>query len=340
MGLQNRSNGGKIQRYRSSSVQEYRCFESWNLDKRKTTKTPYTSMPMLQTPSSCSEPSFCKSAQYSRSSFEMVWTIRLKKRRKRQEKQKESVTFSVSTSVKSYEVKLLVSSPRLVCGNSLWENIQDFESLSVTIRFTRVCELVSFRHRVSAGMNYKTRPDEDDGFGQIIQGCREYTLFRVNPLSRAFSAIAGGTIIGTIIGSVIEVQIVIILDQYGLEIAIPSPNGKQWTSDVMISRGKSRFVDEVRIPNAELRSSAELLTELQKAEGGESCLSCKGRRFQWITSRWAGSLNRQNQPMTLKPVPTSGRLKVTSSIVIAMNLEFNSMCLRKKHSLFTWSTGT
>ena len=67
---------------------------------------------------------------------------------------------------------------------------------------------------------------------------------------------------------VIEVQIVKILDQYGLEVAIPSLNDY-----VMISRGKSRFVDGVRILNAELRSSAELLSELQKSEGGEPCLT-------------------------------------------------------------------
>ena len=30
-------------------------------------------------------------------------------------------------------------------------------------------------------MSYKTRPDEDDGFGQITPLCREYTLSRVNP---------------------------------------------------------------------------------------------------------------------------------------------------------------
>ena len=36
--------------------------------------------------------------------------------------------------------------------------------------------------------------------------------------------------------------------------------------------------------------------------------------------------------MTLKPLPTFGRFTVTSSIVITMNLEFNSMCRRKKHS--------
>ena len=42
--------------------------------------------------------------------------------------------------------------------------------------------------------------------------------------------------------------------------------------------------------------------------------------------------------MALKPVPTSGRFKVTSPIVITMNLEFNSACRKTKHSLFHWNT--
>ena len=46
------------------------------------------------------------------------------------------------------------------------------------------------------------------------------------------------------------------------------------------------------------------------------------------------SLNRQKQKMTLKPVPTSGRFKVTSSIVNTKTLEFNSTSRRKKHFLF------
>ena len=75
---------------------------------------------------------------------------------KRQEKHNESVTRGVLTSVKSQEVKHLVSSPWLECGNSLREIFQDFESLSETIRFTRVCEGASFVHRVSAGMSNKS----------------------------------------------------------------------------------------------------------------------------------------------------------------------------------------
>ena len=49
---------------------------------------------------------------------------------KGQENLKESVTKGVLTSVKSQEVKILVSSPSLVSRNSLREIIHDFESLS------------------------------------------------------------------------------------------------------------------------------------------------------------------------------------------------------------------
>ena len=152
---------------------------------------------------------------------------------------------------------------------TVWENIRDFESLSETLRFTRVCEGASFVHWVSVERSYKTRPDEDDGFGQIIPWCREHTLSRVNSRSRVFAAIPGGTIFGPIN----EVQILKILDQYGHEIATPSPHDSTRTSYVLISRGKSRFVDEIHVPNAELWSSAELLSELQKAEGREPCLA-------------------------------------------------------------------
>ena len=48
--------------------------------------------------------------------------------------------------------------------------------------------------------------------------------------------------------------------------------------------------------------------------------------------------NRQNQKMTLKPGQIIGLFKVTSFIVIAMNLEISSTCRKKKHSLFHWNT--
>ena len=42
------------------------------------------------------------------------------------------------------------------------------------------------------------------------------------------------------------------------------------------------------------------------------------------------SRNRQNQNMTLKHAETFGLFKETSFIVVTMNLEFNSVCRKKK----------
>ena len=63
----------------------------------------------------------------------------------------------------------------------------------------------------------------------------------------------------------------------------------------------------------------------------------KERRSQWRISRRTGrvSTDRIKQKMTLKPVPTSGRFKVASSIVTTLNLEFNSTCRREETFLYS-----
>ena len=53
-------------------------------------------------------------------------------------------------------------------------------------------------------------------------------------------------------------------------------------------------MDEVHIPNAELRSSADLLIELQKAEGEESCLGQPKTSIQ-ETSAAHGSSHTRNK---------------------------------------------
>ena len=153
----------------------------------------------------------------------------------------ESLNKRKVKSVNSQEVNLWVSSPRLASGNSLRENIQDFESLSETVQFTRVCEDASFWYH---GMSYKTRPDEDDGFAQIIPLCRKYTFSQVNPQSRSYAAILEGTIVGP----VIEVHIVKILDNFEFEIAIPSPNNPRRTSYVLISGGEESTRERIAYP--------------------------------------------------------------------------------------------
>ena len=65
----------------------------------------------------------------------------------------------------------------------------------------------------------------------------------------------------------------------------------------------------------------------------------KERRSQWRTSWRTGraSTDRINK-WRWSPKRLLGRSKVTSSIVITMNLEFNSICRRKRHSQFHWNT--
>ena len=75
------------------------------------------------------------------------------------------------------EVNSLVRTPRNgspASENGLRESLRNFESLSKTNQFTRICENASFKHRVSAGMRYKTSPDVNDGFGDFTTACRVY----------------------------------------------------------------------------------------------------------------------------------------------------------------------
>ena len=133
----------------------------------------------------------------------------------------ESVNKEKLNSVNSQGVNFLVSSPRTesVSGNRLRENNQNFESLVKTES-----------RRFANSHRYKTIPDADDGVGDSIPVCREYTFPRANPLSRFYAAIPGGTIIGP----VIEVHVVHLFGTHELEIEIPSPNNPKRTSWVLI----------------------------------------------------------------------------------------------------------
>ena len=58
-----------------------------------------------------------------------------------------------------------------------------------------------------------------------------------------------------------------ILEECGIEVAIPSPSNPENTSYVVISRETERFVNEVHTHNTNIMSSKELLEHLQEPEG-------------------------------------------------------------------------
>ena len=85
---------------------------------------------------------------------------------------------------------------------------------------------------------------------------------------------------GTIIGPVLEVQIVKILDGYGVEVAIPSSVNPADTSYIVISTESERFVNEIHDDNEELRSSNELLAaEKGSNSSQETCASPPSNSF-------------------------------------------------------------
>ena len=91
--------------------------------------------------------------------------------------------------------------------------------------------------------------------------CREHTCSRVFLHAKPLGAVPAGTIIGPI--SV--VLIVKILDEYGVEVAIPSIYKSGDVTYVVISRETARFVNEIHTHEAKTRSSRKLLENLQES---------------------------------------------------------------------------
>ena len=93
--------------------------------------------------------------------------------------------------------------------------------------------------------------------------CREYIYCsRVFAQAKPLGAIPAGTIIGPIS----EVLIVKILDEYGVEVAIPSKCKPGDVTYVVISTETERFVVEIPTHAAKTRSSRELLEHLQESK--------------------------------------------------------------------------
>ena len=80
-------------------------------------------------------------------------------------------------------------------------------------------------------MYYKTGEDVDDGFGQFIASCREYTSSRIHPDSEAKFSMFKYTEIGLLL----DVKVICHHNVHGMKIQIPSSvdKTKVW---VVISR--------------------------------------------------------------------------------------------------------
>ena len=176
---------------------------------------------------------------------------------------------------------------------------------------------LQFQYLVTTGNRYQVRPDGEDGWWQITLLCREYVCSRVFPQAKPLGAIPAGTFIGPIS----EVHIVKILDEYGLEVAIPSICKPGDVTYVVISRETERFVNEIHTHEAETRSSRTLLENLQESK---ESMSYKQREVTtspketWVAwSTWetrAGFLNlvpNKASIYTRKTIPRNEKKWIT-----------------------------
>ena len=93
---------------------------------------------------------------------------------------------------------------------------------------------------------------------------------------------------------------------------------KSWTHRIFIIEESTRK----KYGTAKLSGRDHEFRETTKA--GTDCEEWKSQWEKFKANR--KSLNRQNQQVTLKPVPTSGRCKVTSSIAISLNQGVQGLC--------------
>ena len=183
VGFSSVSDGPAIQGNRSPSLHKCQCIELWNSEnaERKRNHT-LQSEPLFRIIHSVNQPSiyggvsnWCE--QFGLTEDEKGTRKNSRQRRIREESNTEESEFTRSE-------LFGIFSKTGIWKQLAKKNIQDFESLSETVQFTTVCEDASFWYKVSAGVSYKTKPDEDDGFGQMFPLCGEYTLPRVKHMQQ------------------------------------------------------------------------------------------------------------------------------------------------------------
>ena len=172
------------------------------------------------------------------------------------------VDNKILTMVEPEEMELLVSPPTQAPGNRMQGSALSFKAMEKKVQATQLCQKTFFQHLVIACEFFSTRCGRR--LGTVTAMCREYSSSRSYPKTQALAAPEGATI-----GPVLDFHIVEILDEYGIEIAIPLVADPKNSSYVVITRETERLVNEIHDHKKELRSSSELLADLQESGRSE-----------------------------------------------------------------------
>ena len=164
MEMYNWQSGAQIRRNWSLCVQNISALSRGIRKKNRGYESIHFSGDSTNTQNSCSTP--CNSsAQYSRSSSELVSSVRLDRGR---EGKNQFICghFWHLYHLMKYNFWHLFR--QMHQKNNSQENIQSSKVESSRIHFPKLCEDDHFEHRVSAWLRFKIRLDGDDGCGAIV----------------------------------------------------------------------------------------------------------------------------------------------------------------------------
>ena len=213
MGFNHDTNGGTIQRDESSNIQKHQCFESWTSEKGGWQRHHTLHCGCVKHRTLISNDSLSKSAQYLRSSLQLMhWRMGNRK--------KKILWCGLQGVMIPY------------CDKCL-QNFQHWRKKSNLHKFRRCVFLTKSLFL----MCYYTVADVD-GFGDRTPACREFSHTRAGSDSRIYVAIAERTTIGPFL----QVHILLFLVTYEIEIPFPSTTTPDRNSWVAICQGKNRFV--------------------------------------------------------------------------------------------------
>ena len=133
-------------------------------------------------------------------------------------------------------------------GNCCCDHLQRFDMMNPDAKLRTVREEAGFIRPVSKRMYYITGEGVNDGFGNLIASCREYTLSRTHRDSEVKLWIQKYTEIGPARAA----KIICPHDVHGLEIRTTSTSGDDTNVWVVISRGPNRYLDELRYRDSEI----------------------------------------------------------------------------------------
>ena len=217
----------------------HQCFESRNVETKEWQM--YHSLQWRFHEQRCfiSNNSFCESSQYLHGCYELVLQICFEEGK--QEHVPTPVDNRITTVVEAKELDMFMSSPNLAQGNLMMGMKQIFRVLgkkgSHDLHFVKKpYSNIMSQQEVAAKFDQMEKADGDKS-----HLCREYTSSRAFPQAKPLGTISAGTIMGPIS----EVLVVKILDECGVEVAIPSICKPGDVTYVVISRETERDVNEI-----------------------------------------------------------------------------------------------